>query len=221
MKKRDFAPLSGALFVVLVIVAFVVLAGETPEPDASARKVVSFYTDNDTTQIIAAFGVALSTVPLLLFAATLRERARAALPDGSLLPGFAFAAGVVTAGGFLAAAAIHFALADLADEIRPAAAQALNAIDGAMFIPFAVGVATLVLATSLTALRSALLPSWLGWVGVPLFVVCWTPIAFFAFALSGIWILVASVVLYRRGRPVRSELGQMASARPAQASMPS
>jgi hypothetical protein len=221
VQKRDFTPLSGALFVVLVIVAFVVLGGETPEPDDSAQKVVSFYTEHDTIQIIAAAVVALSTVPLLLFAATVREKARAALPDGSVLPGFAFAAAVVTAGGFLVAAAIHFALADLADEIRPAGAQALNALDGTMFLPFAVGIATLVLATSLTALRSDLLPSWLGWVGVALFVVSWSPVGFFAFALSGIWILVASVVLYRRGRPVRSEVGEMASARPAQASMPS
>ncbi|HEY1357106.1 MAG TPA: hypothetical protein VGF21_02265 [Thermoleophilaceae bacterium] len=200
---------------------FVVLGGETPDPDASARNVVSFYTDNGTIQIIAAAVIALSTVPLLLFAATLRERARAALPDRSLLPTFAFAAGVVTAGGFLVAAATHFAVADLADEIQPAAAQALNALDSAMFIPFSLGVATLVLATSLTALRSALLPRWMGWVGVVLFVVAWTPVGFLAFALSGIWIIVASIVLYRRGNPARSEIAEMASARPAHASMPS
>ncbi len=218
MKKRDLAPLSGALFVVLVVVAFIGVGGETPEPDASAHEVVSFYTDNDTQQIIAAAIVALSAVPLLVFAATVRERARAALPDRSVLPGFALAAGAVTAGGFLTAAAIHFALSDVADEIQPAAAQALNALDGGFFIPFALGVATLVLATSLTAIRTRMLPKWMGWVGIVLFVVAFSPVGFFSFGLSGIWIIVASVLLYRGSAPPAAAT---ASARPAQVAMPS
>jgi hypothetical protein len=206
MDRRDPAPLTGALFVVLVLVAFIALGGETPEGDASARKVVSFYSDNETKEIIASVVLALATVPLVYFSSLLRERFRAPLP-GSSLPGFAFGAGLVAAGGFLAAAGIHFALADYAEDIQPAAAQAINAIDGDFFLPFSTGVVTLVLASSLAARRTKVLPTWLAWVGIVLFVVAFTPAGFIAFGLSGIWIIVVSILLYLRGEATPSAAG--------------
>jgi hypothetical protein len=199
MEKRDRRALTGALFVVLVLVAFFGLGGNTPEGDDSARKVVSYYSHNETKEIIAALVLALSTVPLLFFSATLRERFRAVLPGRSALPGFAFGAGVVAAGGFLAAAALHFALADYATNVQPAAAQAMNAIDSDFFLPFSTGLAALVLASSLIAIRTKVLPPWLGWVGILVFIVFFTPAGFIAFGLSGIWIIVVSVLLYLRG----------------------
>ena len=48
MAKRDPRALTGALFVVLVLVAFIPLGGDTPNGDASAQKVVSYYSDHDT-----------------------------------------------------------------------------------------------------------------------------------------------------------------------------
>ena len=78
MQKRDVGALTGALFVVLVLVAFFAVGGNTPDGDASARKVVSFYSDNDTKEMIAAVVLALSAVPLLYFTAILRDRLRAA-----------------------------------------------------------------------------------------------------------------------------------------------
>jgi hypothetical protein len=197
--KRDLAPLTGALFVVLVLVAFFAVAGNTPDGDASARKVASYFDDHETKEVIASVVLALSTVPLLFFSATLRERLRAAAPGRSVLSTVAFAGGVVTAAGFLVAATLHFALADYAKDIQPVAAQALNAIDNDFFLPFTTGLAVLLLATSLVAVRTAVLPSWLGWVGIVLFVVFFTPAGFVAFGLSGIWVIVASVLLYLRG----------------------
>jgi hypothetical protein len=199
MEKRDPRALTGALFVVLVLVAFIGLGGDTPDGDASARKVVSFYSDNETKELIAAVVLSLGSVSLLFFTSTLRDRFRAALDGPSALPGFAFGAGVLAAGGFLAAAGIHFALADYAENVQPAAAQALNALDSDFFLPFSTGVAALVLASSLLTIRTKLLPPWLGWVGILLFIVSFTPVGFIAFGLSGIWIIVASVLLYLRG----------------------
>ena len=48
-----FAPLTGIVFVVLVVIAFAV-GGETPDVDDSTRKVVDFWTENDGEQIAAA-----------------------------------------------------------------------------------------------------------------------------------------------------------------------
>ena len=207
MRKRDLAPLSGALFVVLVLVAFFALGGSTPDGDASAAKVVSFYSDNDTKEIIAAVVLALSAVPMLYFAALVRTRLGRALPERSALPGFALGGGVLTAAGFLTAAGVHFTLADYADNIRPVAAQAINALDSDLFLAFTTGLAAFVLATSLGARRTDVLPTWLGWVGIVLFIVFFTPAGFIAFGLSGIWVIVASVLLYLRGEPVAGAAG--------------
>jgi hypothetical protein len=202
-RNRDVAALTGALFVVLVIVAFIPLGGDTPDGDASAREVARFYSDNDSRELIAAAVLGLAAVPLLYFSALLRERLKEILPGRSALPTFAFAGGVAAAAGFLAAAGIHFTLADYSDDIQPAAAQALNALDADFFIPFTTGLAALLLGTSLVVVRTKrLLPTWLAWVGIVLFVVFFTPVGFVAFGLSGIWIIVVSVLLYRRGDSV-------------------
>lgn len=198
-QKRDLAPLTGALFVVLTVVAFVALGGETPDGDASGAKVVSFYDDNETQQILAAVVLSLGSVALLFFSATLRERLISVLPERSSLPTAAMIGGVVAASGFLVGAGVHFALADYADNIRPAAAQALNALDSDLFLPFTSGLAVLMLSTSMLVIRTRFLPAWLGWVGVVLFVLFFTPVGFIAFGLSGIWIIVVSVMLYLRG----------------------
>ena len=54
MTRRDPWALSGVLFVVLVLVAFIPLGGDTPDGDASAAKVVGFYSKHETREIIAA-----------------------------------------------------------------------------------------------------------------------------------------------------------------------
>jgi Domain of unknown function (DUF4386) len=198
-QKRDLGPLTGALFVVLVLVAFIALGGNTPDGDASARKVVSFYSDNENKEIIAAVVLALSAVPLLYFTAILRNLLRDALPARSVIPAFALGGGAVAAAGFTTAATIHFALADYTKDIQPAAAQALNALDSDFFLPFTTGLAVLVLAISVASIRTRVFPRWLGWVGVVLFVVYFTPAGFIAFGLTGIWIIVTSILLYLRG----------------------
>ena len=112
MQKRDIGALTGALFVVLVLVAFIAVGGETPDGDASARKVVSFYKDNEGKEIAAAVILALSTVPLLFFTSLLWRRLRDGLPQGSALPTFAALGGGLAAAGFATPGGIHFALAD-------------------------------------------------------------------------------------------------------------
>jgi hypothetical protein len=202
-QKRGFAPLTGVLFVVLALIAFIPLGGNTPEGDDSAQKVVSFYSDHETREIIASIVLGLGAVSLLFFAAILKQRLEAVKPNRDTLPTVAFGAGIIASGGFLAAATLHFALSDYAGDIQPSAAQALNAIDSDFFLPFAVGIAAMILAASLWLIRTKLLlPTWLGWVGIVLFIVSFTPAGFAAFGLAGIWIIVVSILLCAREEPV-------------------
>ena len=198
MTTTDRTPLTGAFVVLLVLVGFAGLNGDTPAGDSSAQSVVAFYSGNETREVLASILFALSAVPLLFFSASLRDRLRAALPGPSTLPTVALAGGIVAAGGFLVAAGIHFALADSAGDIDPVAAQALNTLDAGFFLPFTTGIAVLLLASSITAIRTSVLPRWMGWVGAVLFVAYFTPAGFVGFGLTGIWIVAASVLLYRR-----------------------
>jgi hypothetical protein len=200
--KRNLVPLTGALFVVLVLIAFIPLGGNTPEGDDSAQKVVSFYSDHESREMIASIVLALGAVALLFFSAYLKQRLEEARPVRGVLPTVALGAGIVASGGFLAAATVHFALADYASDIDPSAAQAINAIDSDIFLPFAMGIAALIFAASLWLVRNRLLlPTWLGWVGIIIFIASFTPVGFIAFGLSGIWIIVVSILLYLRDEP--------------------
>jgi hypothetical protein len=196
-QKRNLAPLTGALFVVLTLIAFIPIGGNTPEGDDSAQKVVSFYSDHESKEMIAAVVLALAAVALIFFAATLKQRLEEAKPERGILPIVAFGAGLIAAAGFATAATLHFALADYASDIDPNAAQALNAIDSDFFLPFVMGLATMILATSLWQLRNrSLLPTWIGWVGIIIFIVSFTPLGFIGFGLAGIWVIVVSIMLY-------------------------
>jgi hypothetical protein len=207
-RTRDTWALTGALAVILVVVAFAAIGGNTPDGDATASQVSSYYTDNGSKEIAAAVVLGLASVSLLFFVAILKRHLDALAPLGSVLPTVALVAGVVAVGGFMTAATLHFALADYADDIDPVAAQAINAIDSDFFLPFVGGLGTLVLAGSLLALRTgAFLPRWAAFLGVLIFVIVFTPAGFIGFALAGIWLIVISIRLYLAGEPTAAAPG--------------
>jgi hypothetical protein len=195
------APLTGVVFVVLVIVAFIPLGGDTPDSHASAQKVADFYSKNTTREALAAYALALA-VPFLVFFSSIVYRTLRTAGGRGRLAAAAFGGGLLSAAGFAVAAAVHLALADAADKTSSAgAAQPLNVLDNDSFIPFVAGLGILLLGSGLATLRyGGSLPRWLGWAGAIVGVAIFIPfVGFVAFALSGIWVVVASIVLYRRG----------------------
>jgi hypothetical protein len=198
MKRRDLPALTGVLFVVLLVVGFAV-GGDSPDTDAPGSKVISFYKDNDTKNLIAVGLIALSAVALLFFASVIRERAKAGLGGRNVLPNFALGAAAVTVAGLFGAGVVHFTLADVGDKLSAPAAQALNALDNDTWVAFAPPFGVFVLASGLAAIRGTLAPTWLGWVAVVLFVLVFTPAGFFAALLAMVWVIVVSVLLFLRG----------------------
>jgi hypothetical protein len=199
MKFPRFAPLTGIVFVLLLILAFVVIEGETPDIDDSAQKITSFYHDDQGKHIAAVVLVALSTIFLTVFAVSLREFLR--LPgESDFWPTVALVGGAVAVAGFLVAAGIHLALIDGGDKnISPDAMVALNAIDADDFFGFATPLGIMLLGAGGATLRAgAALPKWMGWAAIVLFVVFFTPVGFAAFGLTGIWIIIASILMYQR-----------------------
>lgn len=194
MNARSVGPLTGILFVVLVIVAFLV-SGETPATDDSPREIVDFYLDNDDSQAAGSAVLALGCVALVFFLGTLRRALRAAAGDDGGLSTVVLLGGVVLAVGASIFAGIGFTLGDAADELPPSAILTLNALNSDMFFTVAVGTAVFNLALALAVLRHGGLPRPLGWVALVIGIAGLTPLGFFSFLATGIVIVWVSVAL--------------------------
>jgi hypothetical protein len=188
------APLTGLIFVAIVVAVFAI-GGSTPGDHASVAKVTTYYGKHHDKHMALSFILALSIPFLLFFVSTLRYELRRAGGTGQLANA-SFAGGGLAAVGFGILAFVHYALADAADSAKTiGTTQVLNVLDNTDFIPMAAGVGVLVLGAGMSAVRHGGLAKWLGWAGVVLGVLTFTPAGFFAFAASGIWIAIASIML--------------------------
>ena len=190
-------PLTGVVFVVLTVVALT-MDGEAPDPDDPIREVVEYWVDNEGALIFGSVLEGLAAVALIFFAASLRRTLRRGEDGAGVLSVAAMGGGIVAAAGIGVDAAIRFAAADLADDVDPVVTQTLSALWGDFFFPMAIGIATLILATSLSALRTRVIPVWLAWIGFLICIGIFTPAGFIAFAVGGLWILTLSVLLWRQ-----------------------
>jgi hypothetical protein len=191
--------LSGAAFVVGAVAAIVVIGGDTPDGDSSAAKVSVFYQAHQNRQNLAAFVLAAS-VPLLVFFGVVLANATRPARGGRrpVWPTVLTGGAVLAASAFALSAFIHFALADSADNVTPAVAQGLNALDADTWIAF-----NSCLGVMMFGAAGSLIPStgkWrvLGWIALPIAIALLIPFAdFFGLLLTGIWLIVVSVMLYR------------------------
>ncbi|NGO12319.1 hypothetical protein G5C60_33130 [Streptomyces sp. HC44] len=196
------APLSGLLAVALTVVSFL-LIGDTPDVDSSGREVRTYYEDHEAQTAVSLYLLVLAGAFFVFFAAHLARAVRDAAPRDDWTHRVVLAGGVLIAAGFWVAAGFALALMDLADESAASddTMQTLNAITEDFFIPFVGGMALMLLAAGLAAARVSVtgLPRWLGWTGFALGVLTFVPwVGFVTFMLSGLWVIVASVLLARR-----------------------
>jgi hypothetical protein len=188
------APLTGLVFVAIVVFVFAV-GGSTPSEHATAQKVQAFYGKHHDKHMTLAFVMTFSIPFLLFFVSSLRYDLRRAGGTGQLANA-AFAGGVLASAGFGILSFVHLALASAADSANTiGTTQVLNVLDDNDFLPMASGVAVLVLAAGLSAVRHGGLPKWLGWVGIVIGIASFTPAGFFGFLLAGVWIAIASILL--------------------------
>ena len=193
------APLSGLLFVVLVVIAFFAFPS-SPNVGASAVKAVSFFAAHRRSQLAIAFFVWYAMLFAVIFGAVLRSYLRSR--GGSGLPAdLGFAGMVFFAVAFSVAAAFLYAAADVATKISPDAEQALNVLQNDIFPVFLVGIAILMFGNGLAIVRSRAkpLPTWLGWAALVIALVAVVPfISFFALFAFLIWMVIVSVLIFMR-----------------------
>ena len=202
MERRSrlerLAPLTGMLAVALIVAAFVVFPDEVPETDKSVAEIAKFWRDHDDEASISAVLLALSAIPMTWFAGSVRRVLDRAEGGRGRLAAIAFAGLVIYSVGALVGGALQFAAGESADQISPAAIETLNAITVNFWFPYIAGIAIFMLATGVASLRHRALHPALGWTALALGILGITPLGFFAFLASGLWILAASVVLYLR-----------------------
>lgn len=199
MAQSRWLPLSGIVFVALMLVAIVGLTGSTPGTDDSGAEISSFYADEEVRQGAAAFVLAATVPFLLLFASTLAGMARAADVGWReiwrrLLLGGSYILGAV----ILTMALVHFALADGGGDVDPAAMQALNLLDGSFWVAANPALGVMMLGAAGWLLGRARNFNAIGWAALALGIGLFIPfVDFFALLLSLVWIIVVSVLLYR------------------------
>jgi Domain of unknown function (DUF4386) len=199
--KRWLAPLTGVLFIVMVIIGFAV-GGEPPDTDEGVEAIVDYYSDNEGSVIAGAIIQGLAAAVFLFFAGVLRTALREGPGARGTLAAISFAGAIVFATGIAIDGTISFALAEEVDTegFDPVAMQALLGLWSNDWLPFAVGILTFMIATGWAIIRTGVLPKWLGWAAIVIAIIAGTPIAFVGFIGAALFVLVASVMLSMRER---------------------
>ena len=197
---------AGILAAVLFVAGFVLAGVDSASSDSTRAEVLATYSDDAVNgrQALGILLMALGGVSFLPFLSYLRGVVKRAAGDTSVLPGTAFAGGVLLVGGLIAGAVASGAVSAGAffDSYRVDPDMAMiGAAAGWYLYGFAVMAGgVLIGATALAVRRSRLLPKWLTVVGYVI------AVASVPAMLLGMWILVESVwiaiaagVLARRG----------------------
>jgi hypothetical protein len=202
MDMKRFLPLSGVVFVVLLVLG-ILIVGDTPASDASGEEVMSYYKGHQAGQFIGAFVLAASVLFLVFFATSLAAAFSPAEAGRRPVWGLVLVGGSVLAGAlFLVTAIAGFALTDGADQgISGDALQALNVLNSNTWVGFNAGLGVMMLGAAGSLVSRVRTYRWLGWAALVLGVALFIPFAdFLALLLSGVWIIVTSVVLFRERR---------------------
>jgi hypothetical protein len=197
MNRERLIPVAGILAVIAVILAFVI-GGETPDGDDSLSKIVRFYRDNDSEQMIAASFLGWGSALLMVFAGGFWRLLRNAETERYGSSTLFVIGATMWAVGASIFAGLTFALGDFADDLTPSAMQTLNALNSDMFFTLALGTFGFSMGAGVAVLKTAVLPKWLGWFAIVIGALAITPIGFFAILVMGLWVVIASVVLLMR-----------------------
>ena len=190
----------GIVFAVLFVIGFA-LVGDSGDTGAET---LAFYDENRARTIAAFFFFLASAIAYVCFVAAVRAVLARAEPEPRGLAGLGFGAGIVTAALIVVGASPLAALSDTAGDAGAESADAFALVNSLAYplLTGAIAVSSLLaLAVGLVALRTGVLPRWLGWVSVvaaPIILVAVLFVPIFVFLA---WVAVVSGVLALRPQP--------------------
>ena len=197
---KRLSPLTGIVAVALWVIATLITEGAATTDADTPQEMLAAYRDDTGAILSGSFLFMVGTAFFLWFLGSLRSRLFAAEGPPAHLSGIAFAGGIATAVCLLLMPAPHVAATINEDDLTAEAAHTLGTIDDAFFVGAEIAAIVLLVATGLLALRTGVLPRWLGYVS--LVVAVWLvigPIGWLALLLAfPVWVILVSVLLMQR-----------------------
>jgi hypothetical protein len=206
---EQWGGLGAVAYVVLFVGGAILSSSGQPDSSGSPAKVIAYYKDSGHRDKVAIgwLIILLGVFFFLWFLGALRQFLRR-IDDQGMLPAVATVGGAVYASLALSAASLDVAIKTLSeDTFRHQVYPGLITLadDGAWVMHAAggVGAGALIGASTLAAMRAALLPRWAGIVGVAIGILAIFSIFGIPQILIAIWLLVAGFLLFRANpRPV-------------------
>lgn len=192
-----WVPLTGVAFVALVIIGFVVI-GSAPDASDPPDEIVQYYTDEKTRIYAGTVLLVAGTVLFIWFASYLKGVLERGDGDSGILSRAAFVGPVVFAVGGAFDSTLMIAMSEAVDAVEPAQIQTLQALWDNDFVPMVLGISLFMLSAGLSIVLHRTLPVWLGWLALLIGVLALTPVGWFSFMGTGVWILIVSVILLMR-----------------------
>lgn len=208
---RRVGALSGILALAFSVGGFALIAAAdlAVAPDASTGDIAEKLRDgNETLALAGVYVDTIGSLFFLLFAAYLFSQLNAGEAYTDWLATVALIAAVGTVVAGMGDKAAYYAIFTRADEgIDPEVAAGFYAAATGFFMLFGIFGGLFALAASLAALRTAVLPRWLGWAGIAIGLVgiatgAQSETAQLAFPLFALWLVAVSVALLRRSAKV-------------------
>ena len=196
---RAFA-LTGIVFVAALVAVFLIV-GSTPDAHDSAAKVVAFYSKHHGKVSAAGFLLAIPAAFLALFTGALRQRLRRVDGGSIAATTAAVAGGTIAAAGLMVFGMTQIALSDASGHVSATSMQTINVIANNSFEPAVGGFGVLLLALGIATLQTRALPRAIGYLGIVLGVLVFTPLGWWSFLLGLLVIAVASVIMAIRPAP--------------------
>jgi uncharacterized membrane protein SirB2 len=210
-----WAPISGIVFVVLMVVGSM-LVSNVPSPNAPQHQVVSYLTDGaqQMRNIIGAYLWVVGSLTFLVFLVRLRNDLRRAESGTGYLSNLAFGAGAAFAAAWTVAATTSVAVA-YAIRLRGAPVTDTDLVRvlpplGRLVLLLGGGFAGILvlLAASAVIIKTGVFARWLGWLGIVAAIVLAFDVVYRDISPFWVWVFIASIVmLTRRGATARTPLG--------------
>lgn len=168
-REEQLAPLAGVAVLLLGLAGLIVLEGpaDRPEVDVEAGAFIAYF-DQTSTVTLGGFLLVLSVGFFLWFLGSLRADLQREEGGVGRLSAIAYGGGIATAVLWLVLPSVSVLGAMDAEHLSPQAAKTIFILGDAFLYPAAMTAALLVGATGLLALRTEVLPTWLGWLSLAL-----------------------------------------------------
>ena len=214
-KKRweQIGAASGILFLILQFSAqgLIQVGGAEPSFNASAEEILAYFLRRDP-QLFNIGGIlsVFSFIAFLLFLGVLWGRLHSSEDKPAWMSLIAFGSGLLSGAiimGIGGAGGWTLAMFRIEESLSPEMARLIFDMGNLSFATYWVGLACLLLFSSVVTIRDGAFPSWLGWFGAATALlllvarIFWdlpSGVIFVPYVLFSLWLIITSVILFRK-----------------------